>query len=738
MGANVNEWLRHWADTNWLAKLVVVASIAFAVLLRTMLGPSAPGGSTAGSEWIDGLASFGPAAVTLVAQSQWERGRRAWAVVLVAGLAIGAIALAATASAEHALGLRVAQALLWIALANMLWRGPSAWVFWVLLASAALAHATHPGVVTLLGLFGMGTLSLLGLVEAHGGAVMRRFAARNDSAAARQAFFYLRPRVGLSTALVAACALLATWLVVSIGLAAYNEARESVSGSRDARTRAPQPPSAAAQQWMDSLSLGSQAPQLTSDVLARAVLSDGRSGERIVDGRVVYFTVTTLDDFGSDRLQRAKSSAPSVLRDELDGEDDGWIELARPNARAPLVIASITQLAPRKSTASDLPLLRLQPLLAVRAEEIAQLDDGTLLASAAEGRLEYAVAADPRSPQLTANFSGDAQHFDPRYLALPTADPALERIVRVAQEWSDQAESDAECALAIVERFRNDFTYSLEGTGAEGLEGLARCLDRRAGYCTPIAATCVAMLRSQGIPSRAVAGLLGKEFDSETGAYILRQRHGHAWVEAHFEGLGWVRLEPTPSSDSRASGVAAGVDPLDDVGAELAQQVQSLASGDVSVAKLRELGAQLARGPSALAQAVAEGRTAALAVVGALGLAVLVWLLRPARRAMASAREAATPLGRARAYEERLIEALVKLGARNDPASTLREIAASAALRIDAELEAALQRAVEVLYAARFGGATLGRDERQELDELLRELKAAHNARGELEAAPAT
>jgi transglutaminase-like putative cysteine protease len=541
----------------------------------------------------------------------------------------------------------------------------------------------------------------------------------------------------LAAALVAAAVVLATWLGVALGIAVYDDARASARGSRDERTRSVQPPSAVVQQWMESISLGSQTPQLTGDVLARAILSDGRSGERILDGRVVYFTVTTLDDFGSDRLQRTKSAAPSVLRDALDGEDDGWIELARPNARAPLVIASITQYAPRKSTATDLPLLRLQPLLAVKAEELAQLDDGTLLASAAKGRLEYAVAADPRTPQLNANFPGAAQHFDPRYLALPTGDPALERIVRVAEEWSDQAESDAECALAIVERFQNDFTYSLEGTGADGLEGLARCLERRAGSCTPIAATCVVMLRSQGIPSRAVAGLLGKEFDSETGAYILRQRHGHAWVEAHFEGLGWVRLEPTPSSDSRTSG-AAGVDPLDDVGAELAQQVQSLAAGDVSVAKLRELGAQLARAPSALAQAVGEGRTAALAVVGLVGLIVLAWLLRPARRALESAREASTPLGRARAYEERLVDALVKLGAQAGRARTLREIATSPTLRIEEELQPALARAVDVLNAVRFGGATLEREEQHELDELLRELKAARSEPSEPEVAPAT
>lgn len=674
---------------------------------------------------------------TSLALKFWRDGLR---LTAVCAAALGVVLTAAAASQIDGGRYEVT---IWAgvcsgALAAALHLAAAPWILWCMLALACSMYASRPKLLTLVLLLLVCAVYALGLIELNSRAALTRVVWRADPTQIGTPWMYLRSRLRPVTAIAAGGVMLATWLVLTLGVAAYNDARESVSGSRDERTRAPQPPSAAAQQWMDSLSLGSQAPQLTSDVLARAILSDGRSGERIHDGRVVYFTVTTLDDFGSDRLQRTKSSAPSVLRDGLDGEDDGWIELARPNARAPLVIASITQLAPRKSTATDLPLLRLQPLLAVKAEELAQLDDGTLLASAADGRLEYAVAADPRTPQLTANFPGAAQHFDARYLALPTADPALERIARVAQEWCADAQSDAECALAIVGRFQKDFTYSLEGTGADGLEGLALCVERRAGHCAPIAAACVAMLRSQGIPSRAVAGLLGKEFDTETGAYILRQRHGHAWVEAHFEGLGWVRLEPTPSNDSRTGGAVAGVDPLEDVGAELAQQVQSLASGDVSVAKLRELGAQLARGPSALAQAVGEGRTAALAIVGLLGLIVLVWLLRPARRAFASAREASTPLGRARAYEERLIEALVKLGARNDPASTLREIATSATLRIEAELEPALARAVDSLYAARFGGATLEREERQELDELLRELKAAHNARSEPEVAPAT
>ncbi len=728
----------HWRARDpltWLLALANAACLAFTTVDWILSAPT-PRPSLLAFLGI----CLGPflvaAGVALIAIVLWGREWRATALELGVALMV-AVGFAVSAAKDGPFAVVIFCSASAGALGVGLVLAPAPWLLWCMLAVACSLYSANPTLASLGGALFVGAVCTLGVIELQARAALTRLVWRRDPSQEGRQWVYVRSRTSLAAALVAAAVVLATWLGVALGIAVYDDARASARGSRDERTRAVQPPSAVVQQWMESISLGSQTPQLTGDVLARAILSDGRSGERILDGRVVYFTVTTLDDFGSDRLQRTKSAAPSVLRDALDGEDDGWIELARPNARAPLVIASITQYAPRKSTATDLPLLRLQPLLAVKAEELAQLDDGTLLASAAKGRLEYAVAADPRTPQLNANFPGAAQHFDPRYLALPTADPALERIVRVAEEWSDQAESDAECALAIVERFQNDFTYSLEGTGADGLEGLARCLERRAGSCTPIAATCVVMLRSQGIPSRAVAGLLGKEFDSETGAYILRQRHGHAWVEAHFEGLGWVRLEPTPSSDSRTSG-AAGVDPLDDVGAELAQQVQSLAAGDVSVAKLRELGAQLARAPSALAQAVGEGRTAALAVVGLVGLIVLAWLLRPARRALESAREASTPLGRARAYEERLVDALVKLGAQAGRARTLREIATSPTLRIEEELQPALARAVDVLNAVRFGGATLEREEQHELDELLRELKAARSEPSEPEVAPAT
>jgi hypothetical protein len=85
-----------------------------------------------------------------------------------------------------------------------------------------------------------------------------------------------------------------------------------------------------------------------------------------------------------------------------------------------------------------------------------------------------------------------------------------------------------------------------------------------------------------------------------------------------------------------------------------------------------------------------------------------------------------------------LVDALVKLGAQAGRARTLREIATSPTLRIEEELQPALARAVDVLNAVRFGGATLEREEQHELDELLRELKAARSEPSEPEVAPAT
>ncbi len=69
--------------------------------------------------------------------------------------------------------------------------------------------------------------------------------------------------------------------------------------------------------------------------------------------------------------------------------------------------------------------------------------------------------------------------------------------------------------------------------------------EQREGYCNYYATAMVLMLRSQGIPARMAAGFAQGIWDAERGAYLVRERDAHTWVEVYFPGYGWVEFEPT-------------------------------------------------------------------------------------------------------------------------------------------------------------------------------------------------
>jgi hypothetical protein len=70
--------------------------------------------------------------------------------------------------------------------------------------------------------------------------------------------------------------------------------------------------------------------------------------------------------------------------------------------------------------------------------------------------------------------------------------------------------------------------------------------DRR-GYCVQFASTMALMARALDIPARVAVGFLPGE-QVQPGMYEIRADDAHAWPELYFEGVGWVRFEPTPSS----------------------------------------------------------------------------------------------------------------------------------------------------------------------------------------------
>ncbi len=662
----------------------------------------------------------------------WARRRggealAAWLLVFVAptAAAVGAVGASATRFAAVTLGLA---ALGWMLHSTHRGSAPRA-ALWLSLACAVSVHTLAPGTGSSLAFLAVAACCGAGLVSEHREATLRRFLTRRATSGrgefARNAPHAPPTRSMLAGMLVAALA----WMLTGFGQRAYTRALDAARLERNeaAQPRDPLKQSAqsAMRQWLTSVSMGSSDAQRSDEILATVALRDGRTGEAFQPARPPYFPVTTLDALNGDRLESSGLDGVAKLRDADDGEEDGWIELRRPASRAPLTTATVTQFAQSTARGGWLPLLRLEPLHAIRIDEVRRLGDGALLLEAPGERAEYALVAASREPTLSPGESARARHPEARFLDLPRDDAAFERIAREARRVAADRESDAERVLAVVAHFRDGFTYSEEGTGAEGLEGLARLLERRSGYCASIAAAAVVMLRSLDLPARAVAGFLGSEYDLERDEYVLRQRHGHAWIEVHFEGLGWVRLEPTPA-DRRAPtpGAEREAGALSRWGSALRNDVGALFSGEEQAPSVGEVVARLAEGPDALLTSARRREPLAVGLVLAIVLASVVTLFRVFRRAVRGVQVARSSAGRALAFEQRLIEALRGRGARVSASQTLREIVRSADARVAPSLMQRLERAVRSLYAARFGGVELAADVRGEVEDLIRELRA--------------
>lgn len=144
--------------------------------------------------------------------------------------------------------------------------------------------------------------------------------------------------------------------------------------------------------------------------------------------------------------------------------------------------------------------------------------------------LEDAAAA-PAPPQ---SLDWEARQ---RYLELPKLDPRIGAL-------ADQLRSPA----AIERYLRTKLTYSLDPIDERPADPLAHFLfEKRAGHCEYFASAMAVMLRSRGVPSRVVTGFQGGVWNPHSQRLVLRTSDAHAWVEAWFDGLGWVTFDPTPA-----------------------------------------------------------------------------------------------------------------------------------------------------------------------------------------------
>ena len=178
----------------------------------------------------------------------------------------------------------------------------------------------------------------------------------------------------------------------------------------------------------------------------------------------------------------------------------------------------------------------------------------TVLSTARRGEqttvdMKYVVESTTGGPDYeqlshaTAGLPTDADQT----MQLPDQMPV--EITELAQQLTRSATSDGEKALALQDFLRDEtrFSYSLNTPAGSGMALMMNFLFQdRSGYCIHFASAMALMARSVGIASRVAIGFTpGTKL--EDGSYQVTAHDMHAWPELYFDGLGWVRFEPTVS-----------------------------------------------------------------------------------------------------------------------------------------------------------------------------------------------
>ncbi len=167
------------------------------------------------------------------------------------------------------------------------------------------------------------------------------------------------------------------------------------------------------------------------------------------------------------------------------------------------------------------------------------------------GRYEaWSNIAQPGAAELRAASGAYPPGIPLNYLQLPALDS---RIPRLAEQITASSKSNYDKAAAIETYLLTHFGYTLQLSRTPPRDPLAEFLFvRKAGHCEYFASSMAVMLRTLAIPARVVNGFRMSEFNDLTSQYVVRDSDAHSWVEAYFQGYGWVSFDPTPAGPAPA------------------------------------------------------------------------------------------------------------------------------------------------------------------------------------------
>jgi hypothetical protein len=170
-----------------------------------------------------------------------------------------------------------------------------------------------------------------------------------------------------------------------------------------------------------------------------------------------------------------------------------------------------------------------------------KLPSGTVRVSGTPYLLAMSVTYDEAAE--TDAPSGQADLSVPQLL-----EPALDQVIR------DEGLRGAtpEASLAAVQRlFATKFAYSLNLSdpkdAAKGRNIADFLLRDRKGHCEYFGTGTALVLRRLGIPARYAVGYSVQDWSDLERAFVVRNRHAHAWTMAYLDGR-WMEVDTTPAN----------------------------------------------------------------------------------------------------------------------------------------------------------------------------------------------
>jgi transglutaminase-like putative cysteine protease len=167
------------------------------------------------------------------------------------------------------------------------------------------------------------------------------------------------------------------------------------------------------------------------------------------------------------------------------------------------------------------------------------------------GNITHTLTADGPLDRLVVHVEGEAEVEDTNGVVRGTVEPfppslflretplteANDDIRAFAQRVAGSAPDRLSMLHALLDTLPETITFDADPTHAHTTAAEAFALKR--GVCQDISHIFIASARSLGIPARYVSGY----FHRADG--LNDQQAGHAWAEAHVEGLGWVAFDAT-------------------------------------------------------------------------------------------------------------------------------------------------------------------------------------------------